>query len=251
MKSTLPFILALVWMLPLALPAQEGGLLGPILDAHGGLDTWRQFGTLEWGWNSDGVEAPVTSTSTVHLYQRHEHLSTPDYEMGFDGQQYWIKTDNPEAADRDPRFFINLQFYFFAMPFVLADPGVNHERLGSKTIGGKTYEVIKATFDPGTGVAPEDQYILHIDPATQRLDILLYSVTYFDKDRATSYNALKYTWQQVQGLWVPQHITGFVWEADTYTLGEKRYDRFFPVVTFKKPVPDPAVFAMPAGAVKK
>jgi len=79
----------------------------------------------------------------------------------------------------------------------LADDGVSLEDLGSKEVNDRKYNVIKATFGEGVGDASEDQYILYVNPNTNKIDFINYSVTYFDKTKATKYNALKYEWQNV------------------------------------------------------
>ena len=61
-----------------------------------------------------------------------------------------------EAVPTDPRFWSLTPYYFIAMPFVMADPGVNPELAEPITVEGRTLDQVYATFDPGTGDAPDD-----------------------------------------------------------------------------------------------
>ncbi len=125
--------------------------------------------------------------------------------------------------------------YFFAVPFVLADPGVNLEKLEDRELNGKTYQVVRVTFDDGTGVAPEDQYVLYVDPETNRMEVLLYSVTYFDSSRASNYSANHYAdWQEVGGLLVPQKLVRYHWNPDGMTFGSTRGEKLFDHVEFSQ-----------------
>lgn len=223
-------------------------LLQQALQAHGGLERWQSFETLRFSWES-GDKGPVRS-SVVDLKTRRERIRSEEYEMGFDGQNYWYLLPEGSQAKPNPRFAINLEFYFFGMPFVAADPGIKYEYLGQKVAHGTPYEALKITFDDGTGVAPKDQYILHFDPKTHRLALLLYSVTYFDSSRATTYNARVYDdWQQINGLWVPRQATSYRWNAQTDSLGAQRATHIYKQVSFDSQPPADSLFAMPDGAV--
>ncbi|MGI9546034.1 MAG: DUF6503 family protein, partial [Flavobacteriaceae bacterium] len=89
-----------------------------ILHAHGGLDQWKSLKSLVY-------EIPKTNFNEVHtidLYSRKDRVDTPAYTMGFDGEDVWLE-DKDEVYEGDPVFYHNLMFYFYAMPFVLADEG--------------------------------------------------------------------------------------------------------------------------------
>ena len=61
-----------------------------------------------------------------------------------------------------------MDFYFFGMAFVFADPGTNHESLGSVDINGEPFDAVKISFDAGTGASSDDYYIAHFDPQTHQ-----------------------------------------------------------------------------------
>ncbi len=148
-----------------------------------------------------------------------------------------------------PKFYINLQFYFFALPFVLGDPGIEYEDLGKRAFEEKMYDVIKVTYKEGVGQASKDQYLLYLDPETHRLHLLLYSVTYFNAENASQYNAALYEdWQEVDGLWVPSKLTSHKWDAETEEIGEVRYIKTFRNIRFSLEAPAEQLFHKPAGA---
>lgn len=232
------------------LPQISNPLLAQTIETHGGLAAWKSFGTMEF----DLVSASGDNRSEVHsllnLHSRHERITGSNYELGYDGKDYWQWLKEEGMKEMNPTFYINLQFYFFAMPFVLTDEGVKAENLGEKQLAGKTYEVIKITFDAGTGVAPDDQYIVYVDPASKQMEALLYSVTYFNKENAERYSALRYTeWQEVNGLKLPKTMVRHRWDAEKEELGEERGTKTFLNVRLVKEEPSTEVFAKPEGAL--
>ena len=185
----------------------------------------------------------------LDLQNRHERITGAGYQMGYNGNAYWQVLDEG-LKEKNVPFMINLQFYFFAMPFVMADPGVNIESLGQKELNGKTYKVIKAGFDEGVGLAPKDQYILYFDSTTDLLHLLLYSVTYFKEENAEKYNALHYAeWQEVSGLQVARKMDRYVWDTTTDSLGSYRGSKTFTAVSFKSSSPEQSNFTPPANAI--
>lgn len=214
-----------------------------VLDAHGGLETWNKMNTLKF---SSSRREPTTNYS-IDLKSRKEVIEAEGkYTIGNDGETVWVSPARDSFPGKNPRFMKNLVFYFVAIPFVLADDGVNLEDMGNKTVNEREYNVIKATFGEGVGDASEDQYILYVNPNTNKVDFINYSVTYFDKSRATQYNALKYEWKNVNGLLFPEKYIGYKWENDQ--LGEVRYESPFDQASFSADKLDDAIFAIPEGA---
>ena len=214
-----------------------------VLDAHGGLDKWNEMNTLIF---TKG-ENEKMETHTTDLKSRKARIEIKDkYALGFDGNQVWVSPHRDSFPGKSPTFFHNLYFYFVAIPFVLADPGVNLEDLGIQEISGKTYRVIKSTFDDGVGVASGDHYTLYTDPTTHRVDFITYSVTYFDKSRATKYNAIKFVWKDVNGLLGVDKMIGYKWENNA--LGEQRYERVISEFKFSKEKAKDEMYAVPEGA---
>lgn len=232
-------------------PANVPASLERTWEAHGGLDPWYTYQTLEYdlevvrGEEGEGA----MQHSVIDLKSRRERITYDEYEIGYDGQDFWYMADSIPAEHPEPRFYINLQFYFFALPFVLADPGITYEDLGKRPFDGKDYDVVKVGYKEGVGEAPEDQYLLYLDPDTHRLHLLLYSVTYFNAENATRYNAAIYEdWQEVYDLWVPRKMTSHQWDAEAEQIGEVRYIKTFSDVRFSTEAPAAELFHKPEGA---
>ena len=59
---------------------------------------------------------------TTDLNDRRERIESGDVASGFDGKNYWLMADSTYKGN--VKFSTNLMFYFYAMPFVLADDGI-------------------------------------------------------------------------------------------------------------------------------
>lgn len=214
-----------------------------VLDAHGGLETWNKMNTLKF---TSTRSTPATNYS-IDLKSRKEIIEVKGkYTLGNDGETVWVSPARDSFPGKNPRFMKNLVFYFVAIPFVLTDEGVVLADLGSKEVNGREYNVIKVTFEEGVGDASEDQYVLYVNPNTNKIDFINYSVTYFDKTKATQYNALKYEWRNVNGLLFPEKYVGYKWENEQ--LGEVRYESPFENISFSAEKMADSTFAIPAGA---
>lgn len=218
--------------------------LDPLLEAHGGLNTWKQYQQVEYDLFVNGN---LVDHQLIDLKTRKVLITSEQYTIGFDGQEVWITPDKEAYPGNSARFYHNLQFYFFAIPFVLADPGTHHEDLGQSTFQGETCHVVKTSFGNHVGDAPDDYYLTYADPETHQLKLLLYTVTYFSGEASETFNARMYdSLQEVDGLLVPARMISYRWENDT--LGEKRSETAFRNVRFSKEAPDPSMFAIPEGA---
>ena len=228
--------------------------LNEAYDAHGGLDTFKEYGTLEYDQQMEitGV-VNVNDNKLFDLNSRKALITSENYKVGFDGTEAWI-TPNIEALGIPPRFYALTPFYFFGLPFLFADPGVNLESLGTKELNGKEYDVVKATYDPGIGDTPDDDYVAYIDKDTNQIEVLHYIVTYpplmqgKSIDELERHAALYEEWQEADGLIVPKKIILYEWSDDK--LGDKLVGSMtFENVSFKKGSPNPEVFQKPQGAI--
>ncbi len=145
-------------------------------------------------------------------------------------------------------------FYFFGMPFVFADPGAKQESLGKKSFRGQEYDAVRITFAKGTGDTPDDYYVAYINPATARLKLVYYIVTYpaMRKDRPVSQlepHAIVFEdWQIADGLLVPKTAPFYKWtgsDIEGGPLGRLEFSN----VHFSAQVPDASKFEKPADAV--
>ena len=209
------------------------------LSSHGGINQWRSFQTVSF----DLATPSMKQVQLIDLQTRKLIITDSLYTMGFDGTQVWVSPDLESFGDGSPRFYHNLYFYFFAMPFVLADPGIHYEDLGKQIINDQSYLAIKVSYDQAVGDSPEDFYIAHFNLDTGLMEVLLYTVTYFSKESHEKYNALVYNWQEVDGLQVTKSIKGY--KYDSGRLGDLRYEASFQNVQFSKEILSDSIFSIP------
>jgi hypothetical protein len=60
-------------------------------------------------------------------------------------------------------------YYWYAMPLKLRDPGVNLTKLPQRQWKDQTYDVLEMTFS-GVGLTPGDRYILYVHPELDRIE---------------------------------------------------------------------------------
>ena len=182
-----------------------------VFDAHGGLDKWKSMRSLVY-------EIPKKDYSEVHtinLYSRKDRVDTPDYSMGFDGRDVWLQ-DGKGQYEGDPVFYHNLMFYFYAMPFVLADSGIIYTETEDLYFEGKNYPGIGIGYQSDIGTSPKDQYFIHFDPDTYQMTWLGYTVTYRSGEISDNVKWIRYdSWQEVSGLNLPSAITWHEYEGRT------------------------------------
>lgn len=172
------------------LAGSDGGLLVlAAINAHGGLQNWYSQSPLYYHFNYRPTEADKTIRDSYilndYVNARAVHTSADQEGMtyGFDGQDAW---KHPAGAQLNvsPRFWSLTPYYFVGLPFVLADEGINFERLPDAELNGITHNKIKVTYEAGTGDADGDYYVLWLNPETKQMDALNYIVSYpgFFKD---------------------------------------------------------------------
>ena len=213
------------------------------LEAHGSLERWQKMRTLEYDIDRGGSP----EHQLIDLHNRKVHLSHENYTVGFDGTEVWVAPNKAAFGKGSARFYHNLIFYFHAIPFVLADPGIQYEELPQKEFEGKLYDAVKISYNKGVGDAPDDYYIAHFDTETHLMKWLLYTVTYYSGAPGEKYNALLYDeYEEVNGLKVPKLMKGYKYEDGE--LGELRYERPFNNIKLSESAPDQSIFEMPEAA---
>ena len=243
-KYSFLMILALFLFGTQSANGQDTRVLDNSLKAHGGAATWQSFQSLSF----DLVRGDDTQQHLINLNSRKTRQSNSEFTIGYDGTNVWVAPDT-SAFPGNPSFFNGLYFYFFAMPFVFADPGVNAEFLGQREIGGMSYNVVEFSYDDGVGGSPKDVYLGHFDPATNQLGLLLYTVTFSSGIPSTNYNAMVYNeWEEVQGLLVPTRLTSHPWDKEKEELGAARGSMEFKNIVFDTSAPQSSLFEKPAEA---
>lgn len=215
------------------------------LDAHGGMEQWRTFQSLSYAVNFNDR---LMDQQRVDLPSRKVLISGEDFRLGFDGTDVWyIGRKEQDFPAGSARFYHNLHFYFFAMPFVFADPGLQYQSLGKKSFRGIDYDVLQITYKNGVGDSPDDEYIIYLHPETHQMTLLLYTVTYFSKQESREYSARFYKdWQWVNGMLVPYICEKYQWQGDS--LGELQYTNSYTDVLLDALPVDQSMFLAPAEA---
>ncbi len=204
------------------LEASEGGrLVLEAADAHGGLARWYANGPLHFRYAYDRLDGnpPLDTEQTVDTWSsRAVHTMMPDSaaRFGWTGSEAWVA--GADSLPTNARFWSLTPYYFVAMPFVLADPGVNLELAGEMTAEGRSYALVRATFDAGTGDAPDDYYYLLLDPETRRVGGVRYVVSYpgfFPEGGASPERLMLYDGAQTAGgITLQEGFRSFAWTGD-------------------------------------
>lgn len=199
-----------------------------ILEAHGGLDKWNEMKTLAFTMPSDDGNQVITTD----LHNRRSLIETEKYKIGFDGNEAWVAQDSA-YFNNDPTFYYDLMFYFYAMPFVLADDGINYSDVEPLNFEGNTYPGIKISYNSGVGASPEDEYILYYNADNNQMEWLSYTVTYFSKEKSDKFSYIKYDqWQDIDGVKLPKVLQWYNVENDSLTT--MRNERSFTSVKLTK-----------------
>ncbi len=219
-------------------------LMHQVWEAHGGIENWKRFKALTFSVVRQEAGSP--EVHQVNLEGREVLINADSFRIGMNDQQVWV-APTLESYDGNARFYHNLWFYFFNIPFLMSDPGVQAEDGGMRTLNGKQYLAVNVGFEDGIGDAADDQYILLIDPENKKMEWLLYTVTYFINEESSEYYALHYQdYQAVDGLQMPASLTGHTYANDT--TGQVRYSVMFTDVSFSdEPYPEKAFLKPVAG----
>jgi len=218
-------------------PDHHSASLTKVLDVHGGYEQWSKMKSLSY---SKGNEFTITN-----LQNRKILVESPEQTIGFDGAEVWVTPDTVDASRA--RFYHNLFFYFYAMPFVVGDPGAFYEDVDPRELKGKTYNGIKISYGENIGDAPDDNYILWYDPETGKMEWLMYTVTYSSGGPSDSYHLIKYDqWTEVNGLILPKAIQWHQFENDS--VGEMQNEVLFENIEVTQDPPADSLFVMPENA---
>lgn len=222
-------------------PREYPDYVEKVMKAHGGLDLWNSMNSLSYEMVlKDGVEK-----QSIDLSDRRELVEKPTFKMGYDGKDYWATADTSEKAN--PIFYKNLIFYFYAMPFVVADDGVIYEEIPALEFEGISYPGFKISYESNVGISPEDEYFIHYNPETYQMEWLGYTVTYFSQEKSKKISWRRYNdWTDVSGLKLPNSMLRMVGE-DNLPLKEKSKVEFKNIKVLKDDFAD-GYFAMPTNA---
>lgn len=213
--------------------------LQKVLKAHGGLDEWRSMQGLQYDIERKGGD----ETHQIHLWDRRDKVEAPNFSLGYDGKQIWLN-DKTGDYKGNAIFYHNLMFYFYAMPFVLADDGINYAEATPLQFEGKEYPGIHISYQAEVGASPEDEYFIYYHPKTFQMEWLGYTVTYFSKEKSSKIKWIRYNdWAEVDGFVLPKSMTWYNIEEGKPTTAKsstafknvKVIKEGFAEGTFKKP----------------
>ncbi|ALJ06442.1 hypothetical protein APS56_15445 [Pseudalgibacter alginicilyticus] len=211
-----------------------------IFDAHGGLDTWKSMKSLEFTMPKESGN----EITTTNLQSRKSLIETPSHALGYNGKDVWLLNKEDKPYKGKPKFYYNLMFYFYAMPFILADDGINYKEAEPLVFEGKTYPGIGISYDAGIGESPEDEYVLYYNPETFKMAWLGYTVTFFTNEKAKELHFRRYSdWQDVNGLLLPKTMVSYNYENNLPTTA--RGENEFINVKVSKEKPEDALFDIP------
>jgi hypothetical protein len=176
--------------------------LGKVFQKHGGINIWRKAQILSFNKGEEIHTADLRSRKTV--------INTPKYSLGFDGKEVWLSEDKKGIFKGNPAFYYNLYFYFYAMPFVLADDGIIYEKVDDLVFKGVKYPGYKISYKENIGTSPDDNYIVYYSSETYQMEWLAYTVTFSSKKPNNLFHMIRYNkWEVVSGLVFPKEITWY------------------------------------------
>jgi hypothetical protein len=174
--------------------------LAAVFKKHGGIDNWNKMKTLSYGVNGE--------EHTTDLHSRRAVVNSPDYSYGFNGENTWVS--DTTKFKKDPKFYYNLYFYFYAMPFVLADDGIVYSEVKPLEFEGKKYPGFKISYKANVGNSSDDNYFIYFDETTKEMSWLGYTVTYFSKKASDKFSLIRYNdWENVNGFLLPKSLTWY------------------------------------------
>lgn len=217
--------------------------LRAVMKAHGSYDRWSLMNNLCFAVDRDSG----TEIHTASLPDRRHHIQTDDWTIGSDNGVVWLLENEEGAYTGNARFYHNLMFYFYGMPFIIGDDGIEYEEIKARELDGEVYEGIKISYKAGVGDSPEDEYILFYHPETHQMTWLGYTVTFETNEKNDAWRYIKYNkWQDVNGLKLPEELVWYNVEDNKPV--SPRTTLTFSKVTVTETVLDDAVFQKPGNA---
>lgn len=207
--------------------------LEKVFDAHGGLESWKTKRTLVY----EMPKGDNSETHTIDLWSRKDRVDSKQFSLGFDGNEVWL-LDTDKKYKGNAGFYHNLMFYFYAMPFVLADGGIIYSHTQDLVYDGKNYPGIRIAYESGVGTSSKDEYFIHFDSKTHQMAWLGYTVTYRTGEKSETVKWIRYNdWQTIEGLVLPKSITWYNFEG-TKILDARNTVQFENIIIGETSKPD-------------
>lgn len=227
--------------IPLAKEITYPEALKQIFDNHGSLAQWKKMKTMSY----EIVKEEGNEKQTIDLQSRREVIEGNNFKSGYDGNEYWVEADTTYKGNA--KFYTNLMFYFYAMPFVLADDGITYTKSESITYEGIEYPGYRISYSDGVGISPQDEYFIHYNADTYEMAWLGYTVTYYSGEPSKKISWIRYDdWKKFKGLKLPNSLTWF--KSEEGQLVEPRNTRKFTNVMISEESSDASIFMKTDGA---
>ncbi len=177
--------------------------LTKIFNTHGSYRKWKDMKQLSFTLDkNDGNK----ENHLIDLKSRKLLISSSKYSIGFDGKDVWMNSTGKFPIDK-VRFYHSLFFYFYSMPFVFGDSGIQYSKIDDLEFDNKSYSGIKITYENDIGDSPDDSYFIYYDKKTYQMKWLGYTVTYGKGKTSSKVNFIKYSqWESINGLLLPQKL---------------------------------------------
>lgn len=239
--------------------SEAGRQLLDTIGAHGGLAAWFAQGPIEfrfrYGPHDEDPGAMIDSVQQIDTWRgfaTHHLTSTPEVRFGWSEEGAW-QTASDDAIGTNPRFWALTPYYFLGIPWVLADSGVQLSDLSELQVDGERFLTLRASFGEGVGDAPDDYYVLLIDPDTDRVRGVRYVVSYpgfYDEGEHSPEKVLFYEdYRERNGLLLARRFHSYVWvdDDDGGAPGEPAARADVPALRFIPELPNSA-FTVPEDA---
>lgn len=215
--------------------------LDKVFDNHGSLSKWKKMKELTFEIvKEDGNEKTITD-----LISRRERIENSKAITGYDGKNYWVVADSTYKGN--VKFYTNLMFYFYAMPFVLADDGIHYDKVADLSFEDVNYPGYRISYDDGVGLSPKDEYFIHYHPETYEMAWLGYTVTFKSGEKSERISWIRYNdWKNYDGFKLPASLSWYKTENNLPT--ELRNTREFAGIKVAKQASPAGTFKMPEGA---
>ncbi|PPK96832.1 hypothetical protein LY01_00657 [Nonlabens xylanidelens] len=215
--------------------------LKDVLAAHGGLQKWSEMRSLTYSLDETETIADVQTRDIV--------VKSPTHTIGSLDGKVWIAQDSAYFPEARAKFYHNLMFYFYSMPFLLADSGIVYEDVEPLEFDGVTYPGIKVGFEAAVGDSPDDNYLMYYHPETKKMTWLAYTVTAGNRGKSDKFNFVNYNeWNEVNGLLLPTQLTWYKVENNKPTVPAGKV-REFKSIDIDGGNMDTATYAKPENGV--
>lgn len=172
-----------------------------------------------------GGSERLNGTLTLSTDSRQALIATKD------GKKIYVQDDkvffSPETTNtKGTRFSAYTWPYFFLLPYKLNDGGTVWNDYPDKTLNDSPYLTGKLSFQPGTGDAPDDWYIIYADTETLLTEVAAYIVTAgkSQEEAEEDPHAIQYLeYETVDGVPIATQWKFWGWQSDqglTDQLGE-------------------------------